>query len=495
MMPLPKVCLTLTAPTIAEDIALARKYATLADIVELRADRLAPDETAGIASFPAAAGIPAILTVRRVRDGGAWPDADDASRTKLLEALPAFAYVDLESDFASPQLERLAASSGTRVIRSAHRFNGFDKSEAASIDSICRSSDEIPKLAFMPQSLGDIADFQRIASTLPKRDRIFCAMGPLGAVTRIIPGAFGSFLTFASPPEALASMAGIGHIDIVRLHEVFRIRNISPATRLCGVTGWPLAVTSSPELHRRMCDRDGIDSVMIPLPSRDIGETVALAELLGFKGLAVTVPHKEALLPLLDEISPEAAAIGAANTVVWRGGRRIGHNTDIGGFAKAIADFARRGDLAGMRAAMIGSGGAARGVACALSRLGASVSIYARNAAKAHEIASLFGFAEHPLSEIGGAGPFDLVVQCTSVGNGSERKEDDPAPDFRFTGRELVYDLVYKPPVTPFLARARDAGCRIQSGMSMLEAQAEIQHRLMHADVLSGCSGGSNAVE
>lgn len=476
----PKVCLTLTAPSLAEDIALARRHAARCDLVELRADKLAPAERAGIAAFPAAVGKPSILTVRRVRDGGAFDEAEEPERLRLLEALPAFDYVDFESDLEAPRLEALAAQGGTRVIRSVHRFDGLDAAQAAAIDSICRSASDIPKLAFQVNSPADLTAFRRIAAALPRRDRIFCAMGAAGAVTRILPGAFGSMLTFASPPETLAATSGIGHIDAVRLDEVFRVRRIGCATRPCGVTGWPLAVTASPEIHRRLCDRDGVDSVMVPIPAREISEAVELCEALGFAGLAVTVPHKESLLPLLDRVSPEAAGVGAANTVIWRDGRRLGHNTDIGGFTEAITAFAGRRALAGMRVAVIGSGGAARAVAFALGRLGAMGAVFARNASRAAEVASLAGFEALPLDALATAGGLDLLVQCTSVGNGSSDPADDPAPDYCFTGRELAYDLIYKPAETPFLKRARLAGCRVQNGMSMLEAQAELQHRLFH---------------
>lgn len=475
-----KVCLTLTAPTLEEDLALARKYGAFADLVELRADRLANPDPAGLAAFPEKAGLPAILTVRRVRDGGAF-DGPDAARLPLFAALPGFAYVDFESDFSDAALEALARKSGTRVIRSLHDFSGLDAATAAAIDGLCRAGDEIPKYAFKANALRDLVAFHGIAAQLPPRDCIFCAMGPAGAATRILPRAFGSFLTFASPPEALATMGGIGHIDVVTLNRIHHVRETGPATSLRGVTGWPLAVTASPEIHRRFCDRDGVDSVMVPLPTEDVREAVALCEELGFDGLAVTVPHKQALLPLLDEISPEASGIGAANTVVWRAGRRFGFNTDIGGFTNAISAFAGRRDFSAMKVAMIGSGGAARAVAYALGKLGATGTVFARNAAKAQEVAALAGFDVRPLEAMAGAKGLDLIVQCTSVGNGSSDPADDPAPAYRFTGRELVYDLIYKPAETPFLKRAHAAGCRIENGMSMLVAQGEIQHALWNS--------------
>lgn len=481
MAELAKICLTLTGATLEEDVALAQKYSGNCDLLELRIDRLGRDEWQRVAAFPAMVEHPVILTARRVCDGGTFaPEAED-ERLRLLEALTAFDYVDLESDLDAIWLERLAEENGTRVIRSIHRFDGFDSDEAASIDAIKRKDDEIPKLAFKANSLRDLTAFKRIADQLPPGERIFCAMGAVGAATRILPQKFGSMLTFASPPEATTTMAGIGHIDVIRLDCVFKVRDTGSRTRLTGVTGWPLHVTASPEIHRELCERDGIDSAMVTLPSDNIDDAIQLAEALGLSGLAVTVPHKETLLPLLDETTPAVKAVGAANTVVWRDGKRFGDNTDIGGFSDAVTAFAGRTDFNGMRVAVIGSGGASRAVAYALGHLGANGTVFARNEERAREIAALGGFASAPLESIGSSCGWDLIVQCTSVGNGSENPDDDPAPGYVFSGRELVYDLIYKPAATPFLKRACKAGCRIENGMSMLRAQAERQHAMWMA--------------
>lgn len=480
-----RICLTLVGRTVAEDVALAAKYRGLADMVELRLDALDPGECANAASFVESAGIPAILTARRVADGGAFDEGREGERRALLARLaPRFQYVDFECDLEAPELVRTARSAGTRIVRSLHRFAPDAPRDAASLDSLCRSPDEIPKLAFMPRSAADVAALHSACASLPPRERIFCAMGRFGAATRVMPFAFGSFLSFASAPESAGSMAGIGHIDIETMHSVYAFRSLSRNTRVCCVTGWPLDVTASPQVHRDFCRRDGVDSVMLPVPGEDVRDAMALCEALGARGLAVTVPHKKSVMPLLDWISPEAAAVGAVNTVIWRDGRRLGFNTDIEGFSKAILSFGGCASLRGARVAIIGSGGAARAVAFALARLGADAAIYARNARQAGEIAAMSGMPHFPLGDIASSGPFDLMVQCTSVGNGSSDPADDPIPEYRFAGTEMVYDLIYKPWRTPLLARAESAGCRVGNGMSMLVAQGEAQHRLFHQGVL-----------
>ena len=482
---MPKICLTLTARTLAEDIALARKYAPLVDLVELRADCLAPSEVDAIGTFPASVPEPALLTVRRKVDGGAF-DGADAEREALFAYLASFAYVDFESDFDPAVATRAARDAGVRVIRSLHLFNPCSGAVAAKADSLGRSAGEIPKIAFLPSTLADVTALFRTAAALPRRDRIFCAMGPLGTVSRVLAGRARSFLTYVSPKELLSNTAGIGHLDPQRLHDVYAFRNLTDDTRLCGVTGWPLAVTSSPEVHRAFYERDGLDAVLVPLPAEDVADAIGFCETLGLRGLAVTIPHKEALLAHLDETDEAAKAIGAANTVVWREGRRLGYNTDAAGFTAALTRFLGRPDLRGLDVAILGAGGAARAIAFAVWKLGGNARVYARNAARAEAIARPYGLGAAALASLGRKDRPDLIVQCTSVGHGSTDPSADPVPGYSFDGHEAVYDLVYQPAVTPLLAGARAAGCRTESGMSMLRAQAEIQHRLWFGGACAG---------
>ena len=129
-------------------------------------------------------------------------------------------------------------------------------------------------------------------------------------------------------------------------------------------------------------------------------------------------------------------------------GRKYGFNTDEPGFGEAICAFVGKDSFEGLTVALLGAGGAAKAVDCALERLGAArVEVFHRRA----------------LDE-----EFDLIVNATPV---------DPIPEYKFTGREMVYDLRYVPAETPLMARARASGCRVENGLSMLDAQARLQRR------------------
>lgn len=220
---------------------------------------------------------------------------------------------------------------------------------------------------------------------------------------------------------------------------------------LYAVTGWPLAKTGSPAIHNAAHAAAGRRAEMVSYPAETIGEAMLFAERCAVKGMAVTIPHKESVIPLLDEIDGAAREIGAVNTVVFSGGLKKGYNTDEPGFAEAVLAFAGRKDLAGMKVALLGAGGAAKAADCALRRLGAEVETFHRR----------------PLR-----GGFDLIVNATPV---------DPVPEYVFDGSELVYDMRYTPETTPLMARAAAAGCRTENGYSMLKAQAERQLALFAA--------------
>ena len=214
---------------------------------------------------------------------------------------------------------------------------------------------------------------------------------------------------------------------------------------LYAVTGWPLLKTRSPEIHNAEHRKASRAAEMISYPSPTIEEALRFAERSGVKGMAVTIPHKESVMAYLDLIDDAAKEIGAVNTVLFKDARLMGYNTDEPGFAEAILTFMGRDSLEGVKAALLGNGGAAKAVFVALKRLGAEVEIFHRR----------------PLT----AG-FDLIVNATPV---------DPVEDYSFSGSEMVYDLRYEPPMTPLMERAKKAGCKVENGYSMLVAQAKRQ--------------------
>ncbi|MCA1959405.1 MAG: shikimate dehydrogenase [Desulfomonile sp.] len=255
---------------------------------------------------------------------------------------------------------------------------------------------------------------------------------------------------------------------------------VKGTTNVVGVIGWPVAHSLSPSLHNAAFEALGLDWTYVPLPvaPAHLDEAITGLRGIGFRGANVTVPHKERVLPLLDDVSPEALQIGAVNTIVVRDGRLYGDNTDWSGFLDSLADMDF--DPATCKALILGSGGSARAIAFALAQRDARITICGRNQSTAaslteciRSVNSNVEAASRPLQElIASNDGFDLVVNTTPVGMHSG-KHDSPWPrDAAMPRCRLVYDLVYNPPSTRLMQQARAQGIRAENGLSMLIYQA-----------------------
>lgn len=498
-----KICLTLTGKTLAENIETYRQYKSYVDMVELRADFLTEEEQLNLRKFPAMIGIPCILTIRRKRDGGQY-EGNEFSRTSLFSRSLAFAdqnpahnfaFVDFEEDFNVASLNDIALAFSVRIIRSCHDFNNPITNLRDKFSKMQCTLNEIFKIAFMPKTLSDVTHVFYESRSVMDIEHIICAMGSIGTVSRILAAKLGNFLTYTSPGDMNDKMKEIGHIDPVTLSDMYHFHEINENTQIFAVTGWPLKVTSSPLLHNNLYKKYNINSVFVPLPATSINEAIEFSNVVGLKGLAVTVPYKEKILPFLDEIDEMTAAIGSCNTAVRRGGANtgiyytdssqlphwMGHNTDAQGFARALLEFIGMEKITRYRVAIIGAGGAARAVAYAIKSLGCKACIFNRTVEKAKDLAAIYGFEYAPLIEksvLTLEKYSDIIVQTTNVGMNStdeSNKQNDPIWFYDFNGHEKLFDIVYTPEVTPVMKRAKDAGCKICNGLLMLRYQGYAQ--------------------
>ena len=489
----PLICLCLTGTTLEEDLEIADRYRPYIDLVELRVDWLDEDERLNVREFPSKVGLPAILTIRRVADGGKFEEGE-ASRAQLFARALAFAkqdttknfaYVDFEDDFYVPSLQDAALAFGTRIIRSFHDMKNPVTNIVERLDKMRTTGYEIPKIAFMPHGLSDITTLAKETSEqLAKTEQIICAMGTFGFPTRVVSQRFHSYLSFTSPAELSENLLEIGHTDPKTLSEMYRFKSINEETKLYGITGFPLKATGSPALHNGKFKEEGLNAVYGPFKAETAKEAFDFACEMDFKGYSVTVPHKEEIMPLLDEIDGTAKEIGACNTVINEGGFWRGYNTDFTGFSKALVEFVGKPTLKGKKVSVIGAGGAAKAIIYALKKLGAEVLICNRTKLKARKLAQIYG------CDFAGLGAdcipqiqshSDIIVQTTSKGMNSTEEpneNNDPLWFYDFTGREMLFDIVYEPNVTPIMKRAKEAGCKVTNGLKMLQYQGEEQFRL-----------------
>ncbi len=253
---------------------------------------------------------------------------------------------------------------------------------------------------------------------------------------------------------------------------------ITGHTALLGILGHPLDHARSPSLLNHALRERGIDAVYVPMDVHpdDLPKTIdALRVMRNFRGAVVTMPHKAAVVPLLDTLTPEADGVGAANVLRREGdGTMRGTMLDGEGFVAGLHD--REHDVRGKRVYLAGAGGAAAGVAFALARHGATaLTIYNRTTTKAEDLAGRVRAAWPSCDvRVGTREPtgHDIAINGTSLG----LQPDDSLPfdTSGLTPDMVVADVVIKPHHTPVLARAVEAGCAVHGGEPMLVAQIQL---------------------
>lgn len=250
--------------------------------------------------------------------------------------------------------------------------------------------------------------------------------------------------------------------------EAYHFRAITDRTDVYGVAGGSVQHSVSPAMHNAAFRAAQLNAVYLPLPAVDAKDFATFGRALPLKGASVTIPLKVALFDHVDEVDPLASRIGAINTIRVDQGRWIGSNTDVNGFLEPVQE---RVSLTGLRASVLGAGGAARAVTVALVSNGCEVTVHARNRQQAEETAKWTPVRIGPWPPE--PGTWDLLVNCTPVGM-YPRVDDTPVPASSLTGR-YVDDLVYNPSVTRLLRDAAARGCQTIGGLEMLVAQAREQ--------------------
>jgi shikimate dehydrogenase len=236
-----------------------------------------------------------------------------------------------------------------------------------------------------------------------------------------------------------------------------------------GVCGWPVAHSRSPQMQHAALRAAGLTGwryLRLPLPPELFAETVRALPAAAFRGVNVTIPHKEAALALADDATDAAREIGAANTLTFEDGCIRAGNTDAPGLIDALPDGY---DVANRTAVVLGAGGSARAVVWALLRAGAAdVAVWNRTPERAAALAAELG--ARAVRELPAA---DIVVNCTSVGlRGSDATFKALPLDADSLGAgNLLVDLVYRDGATELLRAARERGAHVVGGLEILVAQ------------------------
>ncbi len=468
-----RICAVIAARTAREAQGQIRKALHWARIIELRLDWLRNwDEIVSMVRWLLKARLKdrswqVIATLRRQSGGGRFR----GSLIKQLACLKAGLIMgdeicDLEVETVEPlwKTPLRRELKGIRPLISYHNLKRTPASLVALARKLKRFDGRAIKIATHCNSIADSLRVLRLAKG--RNNVVAVPMGEVGLPARVLALREGSALAYASVGEATAS----GQLTLDEMKNLYRADQLDRKTRVYGVIGNPVAHSLSPVLQNAGFHARKINAVYLPFLVKELNDFMRAIEPLGIAGFSVTLPYKEKIVRHLDDCDPLAAAIGAVNTVVVRGGGKLyGVNTDYVGVLRALE---RRVPLAGSRVLLYGAGGAARAAAFALAQGGAVVCVCARRPQQVKALAKSVGGVA-----IARAGLrreyFDAIVNTTPVGM-HPRAGESPLTAAELNAR-VVMDMIYRPQKTKLLQLAERRGIETIGGLEMFLAQGTAQ--------------------
>ncbi len=470
---LTKLCVTIAEKNTETALGAMRSLPPEAQMVELRLDAM---QECSLRRLCEGRTRPLIVTNRPVREGGAATRPEKERLLKLVRAARFGAeYVDVELDSVH-RLPELPG--GTARIVSHHDFEGTPANPEHLLESILDTGPDVAKLCV---TANDMRDVPPMLALLRRRARstplIALSMGEPGIVTRLLAPKFGAFLSFAGLAEGRE--AAPGQVPVREMVEMYRFGRLDHDTLVYGVVADPVAHSMSPPVHNAAFGALDINAVYLPFKVTDPACFLRDFEPYDLAGLSVTIPHKEAMLGLMDEVEPLARRVGAVNTVRIDGGHRYGCNTDVSAAAKSVEDAVERAGLeplAERDVLLVGAGGAGRAIAYGLREKGVRLTIANRTVSRAQKLAAEVGAEFCGLDEMEALSP-DIIINSTPVGMWP-RVEDSPVPAGMLGLGMVVFDSVYNPVRTRLLREAEEAGAVTASGVEWFVNQAAAQFEL-----------------
>ena len=452
------ICVSIVEPTLPKAIDTCREAVMNgADLIEVRFDLMdhLPEDLSPFSEID----VRTIATLRSEGQGGGFQGTPEEQSEFLGRASQYFDMVDIEMGSERPDL-----GIGTEVIASFHRFQpGMGSEQILEIMESCLAQGDVGKVAVSVDSVSDLHEVMLASIALRERKaHVLIGMGEMGAITRIRWRSLGNAFTFASLPRKRESAPG--QLDLNEL------RRFSDGI-IAGITGLPLSHSLSPKLHRAAFDHLGINGTYLTFQAEEeeLEKLMEIVVQMDIRGINVTIPHKQAVIPLLNEVDDRVKRMGAVNTIVLRDGKTRGSNTDVDGVA---GTFSAAGiSPFGKRALVIGAGGASRAACTFLIEKGARVLLMNRTRERALSLVE-----DLPEVEMVNEGEAislspDIIINCTPLGMKGfpNRLPIDPSV---FREGQFVMDTIYNPRTTRLMAEAQRRGAEVRSGIEMLIYQA-----------------------
>jgi 3-dehydroquinate dehydratase / shikimate dehydrogenase len=412
-----------------------------------------------------------IATCRRTEAGGQFSGTVEEQVRILESAVRAGCHwVDLEIESVDRDGKLLRRRfKPARVLVSYHDYRRMPR-----LGEVYRRLSRLPfdavKIAGYIRRLTDNLKVQAFLKSHGGARLIVVGLGPSGLPSRLLGLKWGSALTYASTGSRPAVASGQLPAHLMRT--VYRVEHLDRHTQHFGIVGSRASVSLSPAMQNAAFSAKHVNAIYIPCETNRLPDFLQLARQLKFCGFSVTMPYKRAIMRELDWIDPLAAEIGACNTVAVQRGKWMGWNTDA---AAVVEVLTRRLRLGGSRILILGAGGAARSAAFALRGEGAEIFIAARRPLRAQKLAKAISAQAIRWASADGL-DVDAVINATPIGM-APNSEGIPIDLARLRVR-VVFDMVYHPMETRFLAEARGRGLTTISGLEMLVGQGARQFEI-----------------
>ncbi len=453
---------SLCGPTFSQLETEFKHLHSFVDGVEVRLDRMHLSELDHVAVFIQRCSLPVMLTLRRRDQGGDFAGTEP-ERLALLEKVCACgpAYVDLESDVPLEYRKALFEQFPNVVFLSSHHnFTSTPENLEQVLAQMRNPYTHIYKIATFAQSTIDALRMLAFVRQHAQEGVIGICMGEEGRATRILAPVAGCALTYCAPSELQA--VAPGQLTAQELQTTYHFKQLTPNTAVFALLGDPVDQSLGHLIHNAVFRELKLNAVYLKLRVAKEEVAAALEKLatLGFHGLSVTMPLKEAVVPHLAELSPAVSAIRAANTLLHQNGYFVGFNTDGIG---ALDSLERHIPVQNKQLLLLGAGGAAKSIVAEAIKRGARVTILNRTLDKAEELAKRFGLRSGALEELRDLN-YDVLINCLP--------ETEWLPEDWIQSNIIAMDIVYVPKLTPFLSKAQKRGCRLVYGYEMFIQQA-----------------------
>ncbi|HAB98260.1 MAG TPA: hypothetical protein DCE71_00355 [Parachlamydiales bacterium] len=447
------------------------------DVAEIRLDYLEPSAWSRLALLKEKACLPLLFTFRKQEQGGhlAVPEKKRlALYEEALALLPAFA--DIETDTDPAFIERIKTMyPQISLIGSFHDFEKTPEDLASLLESMHPARFSMVKIAVKARSTLDLLRLMVFAKKMSPKCPLSCiAMGEYGQPSRVLGPIVGNVLHYTSLHDAVSSLY---QYSLDTLENLYHFSSLTQKTKIYALLGDPIEASRGHLFHNEIFHREGVHAVYVKLRLKtdELASFFDLALKLPFGGFSVTMPLKEAILPLLTRVDPAALAIGAVNTVIVQGQNLIGSNTDAPG---ALLALEMHGKVQGKKIAILGAGGAARAIAYEAMRKGAEVALFNRTTARGEKIAKDFGCKAYALDSLS-AHPYDLLINTIPVDSSGAL----PILATEILPDALVMDINPVSLSSPLLRAAREKKCLCVDGDAMFEQQGRLQQLAFQASL------------